>query len=110
MPPRPMGGRELYGLLANAEYGTPPSWRHLATTHWVMNLEWYKAIRRSCLPEDADDDARDESKWVPDPGDMILRYTVTVTGDGGAPHLVDGRPENLRARLRRSDENLAGWP
>ena len=72
--------------------GTHPSWRGLPTTHWVMNLEWYKAIRRASLPPDADDDARDETKWEPQHGDMVLGWEITVTGDGGQPHLVDGRP------------------
>jgi hypothetical protein len=57
-----------------------------------MDLEWYTAIRRACLPSDADDEARDESKWIPDTGDMVLGYRITVTEDGGWPHLVDGRP------------------
>ena len=55
-----------------------------------MNLEWYKAIRRTYLPPDADAEARDETKWEPDPDDMVLGRYITVTEDGGEPHLVDG--------------------
>jgi hypothetical protein len=97
---------EVYDLLRNAEYDAHPSWRRLATTHWVMSPEWYMTVRRAFLPPPDDDEdeaareARDESKWVPDPGDMVLGYTITVTGDGGAPHLADGRPDaEFRQRL-----------
>jgi hypothetical protein len=98
----------MFDLLKNAEIVPHPSWRRLSTTHWVMDLEWYKAIRRAFLPEDADDDARDETKWEPQHGDMVLGYTITVTGDGGAPHLADGRPAELRALIRRHDPKMAG--
>ena len=87
-----MTGKELYDMLWNAAYDAHPSWRNLTTTHWVMNLDWYKKIRRGFLREDASDEDRDELKWVPDPGDMVLGYKITVTGDGGEPHLVDDRP------------------
>jgi hypothetical protein len=100
--------KELYDLLRNAEYDAHPSWRHLTTTCWVMNLEWYKAIRRAFLPSDADDEDKDESKWEPQHGDMVLGYNITVTGDGGQPHLVDGRPAELRALIRRHDPKMAG--
>lgn len=111
-------GQELYDLLRNAEYDAHPSWRRLSTTHWVMNLDWYKAIRRAFLPPPAADDdeavrqakdeARDEAKWEPAPGDMVLGYGITVTEDGGTPHLADGRPADLRALIRRHDPKLAG--
>ena len=86
-----MTGQEIHDLLRGAEHDAHPSWRGLHTTHWVMSLEWYKAIRRAFLPSGAGDEARDEAKWEPLPGDMVLGYKVTVTGDGGQPHLVDGR-------------------
>ena len=92
-----VSGQEIFGLLLHAEHDAHPSWRHLVTTHWVMNLEWYKAIRRTILPPDADDEARDEAKWEPAHGDMVLGYDITVAEDGGAPHLADGRPAELRA-------------
>ena len=95
-------------MLVKAGEGTRPAWRCLVTTHWVMSLEWYKAIRRAFLPEDAGDEARDEAKWEPQPGDMMLGWKVTVTGDGGKPHLVDGRPAELRAAIRRHDPKMAG--
>jgi hypothetical protein len=102
--------REMYDLLRNAEYVPHPSWRHLTTTHWVMNRDWYMAVRRAFLKPDLpeNDPARDESEWEPDPGDMVLGYPIAVTEDGGTPHLEDGRPEEYRAMLRRHDENLAG--
>jgi hypothetical protein len=105
-----LSGKELHDLLSNAEYDAHPSWRHLTTTHWVMSLEWYKAIRRAFLPPGLppDDEARDESKWEPQHGDMVLAYHITVTKDGGAPHLADGRPAKLRALIRRHDPNMAG--
>ena len=102
--------KEIWQALIKAGEGTHPAWRRLSTTHWVMNLEWYKAIRRASLPPDlpADDDARDEAKWEPHPGDMLIGWQITVTGDGGQPHLVDGRPAELRARLRQLNPDLAG--
>jgi len=83
---------EIWDVLVKAVGDTHPSWRNLPTTHWVMNLDWYKAIRRAFLPPDLppDDDARDETKWEPQHGDMVLAYNITVTEDGGKPHLVDG--------------------
>ena len=103
-----MNTRELYEMLVKAGEGTYPEWRTLLTTHWVMSLEWYKAFRRASLPPDADDEARDETRWEPQPGDMLIGWPVTVTEDGGSPHLVDGRPAELRARLRRLDPKMAG--
>lgn len=110
-PPQPgLSGKELFDLLSNAEYDAHPSWRCLSTTHWVMNLEWYKAIRRAFLPPGlpADDEARDEAKWEPQAGDMVLARYITVTEDGGQPHLADGRPAELRALIRRRDPRMAG--
>jgi hypothetical protein len=89
-------GKKMYDLLSHAAYDAHPAWRQLRTTHWVMNLEWYKAIRRAFLSPDADDDARDETKWKPAHGDMVFGYDITVTEDGGTPHLVDGSPAKLR--------------
>jgi hypothetical protein len=100
--------KEVYEVLVKAGDGTHPQWRILATTHWVMSLDWYKAIRRASLPPDADDDARDETKWEPQPGDMVLGWHIRVTEDGGQPHLVDGRPAELRALIRRYDATMAG--
>jgi hypothetical protein len=39
---------------------------------------------------------------------MVLAYNITVTEDGGAPHLVDGRPADLHALIRRHDPKMAG--
>jgi len=105
-----LSAEEIWQHLVHAGEGTHPAWRCLVTTHWVMNLEWYKAIRRASLPPDLppDDEARDESKWEPDPGDMMLGWKITVTGDGGRPHLVDGRPAELRALIRRYAPDMAG--
>ena len=88
-----LSGKEIHDLLLRAENDAHPSWRRLHTTHWVMNLEWYKAIRRAFLPPDLppDDEARDEAKWEPQYGDMVLAYRITVTENGGQPHLADGR-------------------
>ena len=101
---------EIWQQLVKAGDGTHPAWRRLATTHWVMNLDWYKAIRRASLPPDLPpgDEARDEARWEPQPGDMLIGWQITVTGDGGRPHLVDGRPAELRARIRQRNPDLAG--
>jgi hypothetical protein len=90
--PDRLSGNEVYSRLereadaAGARLDLPPG-----ALAWVMALDWYKAIRRVSLPEDADDEARDESKWIPDPGDAVLGYRIIVTADGGPPHLTDGR-------------------
>jgi hypothetical protein len=91
--PGALNGPEVYDLICKTA-AVAPAWRHLRTTHWVMNLEWYRAVRRAFLRPDADDDDRDESKWEPQPGDTVFGYRIIVTGDGGVPHLVDGRPGN----------------
>lgn len=83
----------MYDLLGEAVRAAGPSWRQLSTTRWVMNLEWYKAVRRAFLRPDADDEDRDESRWEPQEGDTVLGYCITVTGDGGEPHLADGRTD-----------------
>ena len=108
--PEGVDGKEMYDLLRNAEYVAHPAWRSLVTTHWVMDLEWYKAVRRVFLQPGLppDDEARDESKWEPADGDMVLGYNIVVTEDGGSPHLADGRPDEERAFLRRHNESLAG--
>jgi len=102
--------KEIYEVLVKAGEGTHPAWRILTTTHWVMSLEWYKAIRRASLPPDLppDDEARDETRWEPHPGDMMLGWKITVAEDGGKPHLVDGRPAELRALIRQYDPRMAG--
>jgi hypothetical protein len=96
LDPSGIGSRGMYELLWAAVGVAHPSWRHLPTTHWVMNLEWYKAIRRASLRDDADDDARDETKWEPDPADMVLGWYIVVTEDGDAPYLADGRSQHTR--------------
>ena len=81
---------DIWDTLVKAGGDTHPAWRNLPTTHWVMNLEWYKKIRRASLPPDADAKTRDETKWEPQDDDMVLGWKITVTEDGGQPHLVDG--------------------
>ena len=98
--------KEIWQQLVRAGEGTHPAWRRLPTTHWVMNLEWYKAISRASLPPDLPPD--DETRWEPQPGDMLIDWQITVTGDGGRPHLVDGRAAGLRARIRQRNPDLAG--
>jgi len=81
-----VSSQEVYDLLRDVEWNDDRG-----PQHWVMNLEWYKAIRRAFLRPDADDDASDEAKWEPTVIDTVLGYYVTVTEDGGRPHLADGR-------------------
>ena len=76
--------QEVYDLLCDVEYNAD-----LRPARWVMNLEWYRAIRRAFLRPD--DDARNEAEWEPTDIDTVLGYYVTVTEDGGRPHLVDSR-------------------
>jgi len=83
---------KIWDALVKAGEDTHPAWRNLPTTHWVMNLECNKAIRRASLRPDLppNDEARDETKWEPQHGDMVLGWHITATEDGGKPHLVDG--------------------
>jgi hypothetical protein len=78
-----VSSQEVYDLLRDVEYNAD-----LRPTRWVMNLEWYKAVRRAFLRPDDND--RDETKWEPTDIDTLLGYYITVTEDGRRPHLVDG--------------------
>ena len=80
-----VSSQEVYDLLRDVEYNGD----NLRSVRWVMNLEWYKAIRRAFLRPD--DDARDEAAWEPSDVDTVLGYYITVTEDGGRPHLTDSR-------------------
>ena len=56
-----VSSQEVYDLLRDVQYNAD-----LRSEHWVMNLEWYKAVRRAFPPVpglDADD-AKDEAKWA----------------------------------------------
>ena len=82
-----MSSQDVYDLLRDVGYNAD-----LRPARWVMNLEWYKAVRRAfpAVPGLGDDDA-DEAKWKPHPADTLLGYYVTVTEDGGRPHLAEQR-------------------
>jgi hypothetical protein len=80
---------EVYGAFVEADYAADPFIRSLGSTRWLMGPDWYKALRRACLPPDADDEARDESKWTPDPDDMMLGRKITVTEKEGPPRLIN---------------------
>jgi hypothetical protein len=77
----------MYDLLCSAVQAACLSRCSYSGAHWVMDLEWYKAVRRAFLPAGADAEARDEAKWEPQPGDMVLGYEIIVLRDGGAPYL-----------------------
>lgn len=74
----------VMSLLVQACGGTPDPY-HVSRQRWVMNLDWYKQVRREvAIP----DDEPDEDKWVPGPDDSIFGYPIEVREDGGEPHLV----------------------
>lgn len=77
---------DVMKLLTRACRDTP-DWYHVSRQHWVMNLDWYKQIRRDTAWRNSDAE-QDEDKWIPAPGDQILGYPVEVREDGGEPHLV----------------------
>jgi hypothetical protein len=77
-----VSSQDVYDLLRDVGYNAD-----LRPARWVMNLEWYKAIRREFLRPD--DDARNEAEWEPSDIDTVLGYYITVTEDGGRPHLAE---------------------
>jgi hypothetical protein len=73
---------DVYRALILACYAVHPVIRGYGG-HWVMNLDWYKRVRAEAgMPGDDDPE-----KWEPKPDDMLLGLPVTVTDDGGAPHV-----------------------
>lgn len=74
------------------EYCGPPDWYHVSGRHWVMDLGWYKKVRRYMLQFMPDAES-DEDKWVPGPDDTIFGFPVEVREDGGQPHLVSADHE-----------------
>lgn len=51
---------------------------------WVMDLDWYKRIRREFPMADSEPD---EAKWIPAPGDRLMGRPVVVRDGGGEPHI-----------------------
>jgi hypothetical protein len=97
--------RELYDALVRILDRTHPFLRSLRIAHWEMSLDWWLAIRRAAVSHlDEDDPARDESKWVPDPEDIVLGYRITVTDGGGAPHLVSDEAAPAYERSPKPEE------
>jgi hypothetical protein len=80
--PRADGDGDLYSSLAAAYGAVPPMIRQDPQTHWVMDLDWYKQIRRimNCADE------REPSQM-----DRLLGIEITVMDDGGVPHLENRR-------------------
>jgi hypothetical protein len=75
----------LYKSAVAAAYAIDPRIRRDGQTRWVMDLTWYKLMRRM-----SGDDS-DPEKWVPSPDDTFLGIRVMVTEDGGAAHLENRR-------------------
>jgi hypothetical protein len=80
----------LYKALMVAFAAVDPVLRHDPETRWVMDLDWYKRVRAMMMVPIGNDD-EDPGKWVPSPQDMLLAIPVTVTDDGGAPHIENRR-------------------
>ena len=96
--PEISGDGNLYKELVTALYAAHPMLRlGSAGTRWVMDLEWYRRVRAEARQAGSDPDGDDPDEWTPDPKDLLIGIPVSVTGDGGRPHL-----ENARYP--------AGWP
>jgi HK97 family phage major capsid protein len=76
-------GADLQQYLLTTIYNTPAEDRRSAA--WVMSHEWWNECRRMT-------DANHNPLWQParSPAqpDCLFGYPVTITEDGGAPHLV----------------------
>src|SRR5258708_15385447 len=83
-------GSPLYHALVDAQYAVHPAIRIESHCRWVMDLDWYKQVRRLAASFDRRA-GEDEEKWKPDPSDLLLGMPVTVTADGGLPHLENPR-------------------
>lgn len=68
-----------------AAYAIDPMIRRDGHTRWVMDLTWYKLMRKMS------GDESDPSKWAPSPGETFLGIPVMVIDDGGAAHLENRR-------------------
>jgi len=51
---------------------------------WVMDVEWWKQIRRQFRFEG---DEPDESKWKPEDAGMLMGRPIVVRHGGGEPHI-----------------------
>jgi hypothetical protein len=53
---------------------------------WVMNLGWYKRLRRNRHAYKPDD-VENEDEWVPGIDDRLFGQRILVREDGGQPHI-----------------------
>jgi len=65
---------------------------HRCRMTWVMNLAWYKQIRRVTVTSQPEGE-EDEDKWVPDIDDLMFGLPILVRDDGGEPHVEWLTPE-----------------
>ena len=85
-------GADLYHAMADAMYGVHTFIRNDRETCWVMSRDWYDRLRAKAYElGDREDPEPDPEKRVPQPGDQILGIKMTVTEDGGPPHLENPR-------------------
>ena len=87
-PDADMSGN-LYNGLVGAMYAVHPMIRQDRDTRWVMDSGWYKRVR--ALAEVPADEDSDPDEWEPNPDDMLLGLRISVTEDGGRPHLENPR-------------------
>ena len=80
----------LYRSLTAALGVVHPMIRQDQGARWVMSRDWYMRVR-AMASERVDPDHDDPSKWMPDSRDCLLGVPVTVTDDGGAPHIENRR-------------------
>jgi hypothetical protein len=107
----PQDGSKLHESLVRASYAVHPVIRQDPATRWVMSLDWWKQIRREAVSygyggDEGDDvsygyggDEGDEDDQVkPSPHDMVMGIRISVTADGGVPHLENPRyPQGWRS-------------
>lgn len=83
---------DLHHGLVDAMYAVHPQIRHDSATEWVMNLAWYREVRGAARAfGDRDPDGDDPANWTPKAGDQLMGVRITVTSDGGRPHLENTR-------------------
>ena len=83
-------GQGIYPAMVTALYAVPPQVRQDPATRWVMSRDWYDRVRAHAVTN-GEDPEPDPEKRVPAPGDRVLGVLITVTEDGGAPHIENPR-------------------
>ena len=65
---------------------------------WVMDLDWYKQLRR--LASQQPEGEEDESEWKPSIDDRMLGKRILVRPGGGEAHIEWMTPDEAKAAAR----------